>query len=361
MEKSNKISIRQLLIIYLIIAASPAIRVLPKHVIGYAKQAAWVTTFISVIPFIILLFVLNTLIKKTKKNSLDGIIEELLGKKISKLVFLIYFFLLLIVLSQYIRFFADRYASTISIFTPIKFFSAAILIAAYIITRKEIKYLARFLEVFIVPFYIFLAAIFFIAIPNMNIKNFLPITIYDTTSILKGLIPSLGVSSYVTIVFFLGDKVSNIGEFKKSFKGIALTTMIAAIAIIVVCLGTFGPDLASKFNQPFFMYIKSIKLLDIIERNESLLIATWIVTDLAMISFLIIVLKKLLVKIFNLNGEKELITPIILFAYISSNFIATNIFELVNFADMFVPIINISLAYIFPIIILIVGKIRKKV
>ena len=137
--------------------------------------------------------------------------------------------------------------------------------------------------------------------------------------------------------------------------------MIAAIAIIVVCLGTFGPDLASKFNQPFFMYIKSIKLLDIIERNESLLIATWIVTDLAMISFLIIVLKKLLVKIFNLNGEKELITPIILFAYISSNFIATNTFELVNFADMFVPIINISLAYIFPIIILIVGKIRKKV
>jgi spore germination protein KB len=356
---NNKISIRQMIIIFLISAGSPIIRIIPRHCADIAKQASWLTPIVAIIPFILILYVLNILLTKSKKESLEEVFSYILGKFLGKTLIIIYTLWIFCILGLYVRYFSDRFTATILIFTPVKFFSITILLLVYVIVRNEIKFFARYLEYFTIIYVLFLIGIFFIGLPDIQLSNLYPVFAKDIKPVIISTYPLLGIFAYITFMFFLGDSISNKEAFKKHFKRLCCILVPSCLLVILLTVGIFGYSLTKQFNLPFFVFFKNIKILSIIERIEAVFISFWMVTDLAIIVFFMYIITKLIKYIFNLKSTKEIVTPVISIVYIFSQFISLSSFELANFSDyIFLPF-NVILGFVIPIIIFFVGKIRK--
>ncbi len=357
--QNNKISIRQLHIMFVVGICSSIIRVVPKYVVESAKQASWLTPIISLIPFILLLFILSAIIKKYPDKPLDEIYSIIFGKPIGKVVNCIFILWLFVMLATYVRYFAERFESTILVTTPTKFFILTILICTYIVTRNKIKYFGRFNEFFVILFIIFILFSFIIAIPDMNIINFLPVTFDDTSNILYSTLPLLGIWSYITYIYFLNNYVSDGHNLKKHFPILCIFITSLAVISVLVTVGIFGANLTTKLNMAFFMFFKNINVIETLERLESLLISFWIVTDFTMLCTIIYILSNLIKRTFSLSYRKELVTPIVLITCSFSQLLSSNIFEIYNFSKYVVLPANLVLAIGLPVIMLIIGKIRK--
>lgn len=358
-EGERKISIRQLSIIFLVLIASPIIRVIPKLTAEDAKQASWVTPIISVIPFLILLYILNELMTKSKEVSLDDVYIKILGKHIGKTVLFIYIIWIFLVTSLYVRYFADRFTISIYIFAPIQFFMITLLLFVYVVCRNRLEYFARLVEVFFIVLAIFFLGSIIIAIPNIKISNIFPVTTYDVLPVLKSSFSLISLWGYITYLFFLSDKVSNTADFKKYFGKITIVLVIGSIIVTLITVGIFGAQLTKDLVLPFFTFFKNIQILDVIERVEAILISLWLVTDFVIVATFIFINARLIRKTFNLTSSKEMVTPIIFIVFILSQYLSENIFEILSFSKYLFFNISIVFTIVIPIIVLIVGKIRK--
>lgn len=360
-SEDNKISIRQVVVIFLIAIASPIIRVIPRYCAEIAQEASWLTPIFSTVAFMILLFVLNKIMGKNTPESLEDIICKVFGKVIGTILTYIYILWFIIMLSVYLRYFADRITASIFVFTPNKFFIATMLFVIYIVLRKDIKFFARYIEFFLLIFIIFLCSSFFIAIPSINISNLFPVTTNDFGKIALSALPLLAVQSFITYLFFLGDKISNKQEFKSHIKKILATVVLTSVMVILLTIGIFGCKLTQDLNLPFFIFFKNIEILGIIERIESVLITFWVVTDFCIITMFGFVAIKLIKKTLKLSSTKQIVTPLLFFSYVLSMFIASSQFEMVSLSQYVLIPVNLILGMGMPIVLLIVGKIRKKI
>lgn len=361
MDSNNKISIRQTMVIFFIAIASPIIRVIPRFSAEIAQEASWVMPIVGIIFFIILLYILNAIIGKKNNHSLEDVFYDVFGKLIGKTIILVYIIWTVLLIAIYLRYFADRMTASIFISTPNRFFIATMSALIYIVVRKDIKFFARYIEFFSVIFVVFLFLSFFVAIPNVKIINLLPVDTTCFIPILKSSFPLMGMLAYITFMFFLGDKISDKENFKKHIKKISIAIFLMSLIVILMTVGPFGYKLTQQFNLPFFMFFKSIELLNIVERIESVLITFWTVTDFCIITTFTYIAMKLIKKNFNLKSSKQIITPLLFITYILALFICTNIFEMKDLSLQILIPGNVIMGIVVPIILLIVGKIRKKI
>ena len=54
----------------------------------------------------------------------------------------------------------------------------------------------------------------------------------------------------------------------------------------LVCIATFGPGLIERMDIPFFMMVKDVRVPGAFERGESLVMALWVLADLALLEML---------------------------------------------------------------------------
>lgn len=358
-DEHSTISIKQLIIIFLIAISSPLIRVIPKNVTELSKDGTILAPILVLIPFCILLYVLNSLINRSGEKSLQDVYIRIFGKLLGKFILLLHIFWIFILISVYIRYFADRFASSILIFTPLHFFAASILLVTFIVIRNKIEYFARALEIYAIFFTIIIVILFFVSLVYVEIPNIYPITTYDAFDALKGSFPLLGILSYITFMFFLGEEISNKQDFKKYTKYLISRLTFFNIFVVLATVGVFGYKLTTAFNLPFFMFLKNIKILEVIERVESIFLSFWFVTDFALIAILIYIICKLIKKVGNLEHSKTSVTPIIFGSFVFSMYLVSSSFELYQFSSRFLLYINIGFQVVLPIIAFIVGKIRK--
>jgi hypothetical protein len=89
-------------------------------------------------------------------------------------------------------------------------------------------------------------------------------------------------------------------------------------------------------------------------------LAFWAVADFVLLAFLMYVILAIIKHLLSLSEPKFLATPVALLGYVGSQYIANTIFELETFSLNIAVYANNFLFFIVPVIVLIVGKIRKK-
>ncbi len=360
-DEQSKISIKQLIIILLIAISSPLIRVIPKNISTVAKDGSILTPLFIIIPFLILIYVLNTLINKSGEKSLQDVYIKIFGKVLGKTILFFQAIWIFILLGVYIRYFADRFASSILIFTPLYFFSSTLLVVTFIIVRNKLEYFARAIEVFSLLFSIIIGLLSLILLLYVDIHNIYPLTVFDALDSLKSTPLLFGIVSYITYMFYLGEDISNKQDFKKYTKYLTSRVVLFSLFVTLATVGIFGYKLTGQFNLPFFMFLKNIKIFNFIERFESIFLSFWFVTDFTIVALLVYILTRLIKKVTNIKYSKTTTTPIIFGAFIFSSYLVTSIFELYEFSQKFLLYINIGFQFVLPIIALIVGKLRKMV
>ena len=244
----GKISMRQAVIFVFIAIISPLLRVLPSYS-SISKEASWVIPIVSLIFLSIYILILNTVTKKYKDKNLSEIFEIIFGKVFGKIITVIFLIWAIFLFSVYLRYFAERYLSTIMRDAYIEFLLITILLVAYYIVKNNIEYLARMFEIFFVVITVLIVGTTLITFTQIRAENLLPVTTYDILPVLKAATYYVGLLSFMIWPFFFSDQISGKENFKSNaFKYIFFTGLMSVL-IIVSTLGSLGVAITQNFQK----------------------------------------------------------------------------------------------------------------
>lgn len=355
----EKISIRQLILLFIMATFSPVIRLFPELTAKMAKQAGWLSPVVSMIGLLALVFIVQSFFKSGKYLNLSDVYYNILGKFLGHILVAIYFIYIIILQALYIRYYAERFLSSILPDTSIHFFIIVMLAFVFYVVRGEIVPFARYNELLFNVFIITFGITTFLALFNVKITNLLPVSYKDILPVAKSTYVILAIWGYFLFMFFIADKVNNKEQIKRL--GIKTTFFLSAVSIMIIIatVGVLGSSLTTRTSLPYFISIKEISILNTVERLESIALVIWIVADFIVITVLTYISVSILKSLFHLSETKPFINPILLITYFLSLALAKNRFELEAFSLYVTLPVNVILCFGVPLIVFIVGKIRK--
>lgn len=352
---------RQTVILFLMYMFTSAIRIFPTYSARAAERAGWLTPIVAMLPFVCLVYIIQALFKNNKEASLSDVIFKALGKIFGTALLTLYLIWMMATLGAIVRYFSERFLSTVLPNTPMNFFGVTILAVVFYSLRGGIVYISRTAEfLFLIITAIFII-LFLFSLPNLEVINLFPVTHYDILPLIKSSYSIVSIWSMFTFIFFFGDKINDKEHIKRfGLQGIAFL-LITTLMLLIQTIGVYGYSVIERIAIPYVFVVKSISILETIERIESVSVASWVIADFITISVTIYIIVKIIKSLFSVSEVKPFVSPITIFAFIFSQYLAQNRFELENFTNYISLPANIIFGFIFPLIILVVGKIRKKI
>ncbi len=359
LSSREKISIRQAMILFLMFVYSVSIRIFPPYASKSAGRAGWLAPVPAILPFICLVLIIQALFRDDTEASLSDIIYKNIGKFFGTILLVLNLIWQLIALGIIVRNFAERFLSSLLPDTAPGFFTATMLAVVFLTLRGGIVNISRTAEfLFIIITFIFFV-LFLLTIPNFEVINLFPVTYYDTLPVLQASYSNIGMWSIFTFIFFFADKINNKEHIKRFGLQSAAYLAIMSLMLLIQTIGVYGYSVIERIPLAYSFVVKSISVLETIERIESIAVVSWVIADFITISVTLYIAVNILKSLFSLSDVKPFISPVTIFAFIFSMYIANNKFELENFTNTITMPTNLILGFLFPLIILIVKKIRN--
>lgn len=355
----DKISVKQLLFVFTIIVSSPATRFLPKYSAAKAAQAGWVAPILSTIPFILLILIIDSLLKRHEGQSMSDIINILLGKYLGKLVVVIYLLWTVLLSAMYTRYYVERLTSSIYPSINNNLLIILTLIPIAYMLRSGFTVIARMSEVLLPFIGTMLVMLSFFLFPIIRSDNVLPVYYNDIVPIIKASFAPTAILAYLFLFFFLSDKLVNLKSFKTFGYIAAFVNISSLVLVIFIAIGVLGNSVAQRAPMPVLITVKQVSLMDTIENIEAIIIAIWIFADFTLISTLFVVALNLMKSIFKLQDTRYLINIYAILIYFLAMGVCSNKFELEEFSIGAIVPLNIILGYGFPALLLLLSKLRK--
>jgi len=340
---------------------SSLLRVYPVLAAKQAKRAGWLTTVFAILIYICLVYILQALFKNNKEATLSDIIFRAFGRVLGRVLLILYLIWMMITLGIYVRQFAERFLSSLLPDTHMNFFTVTILAAVFYTLQRGIVYISRTGEVLFLIFSAIFAIIFIFTVSNVEVINLFPVTHHDALPLLKSTYSSIGLWGSFTLIFFFGDKINDKEHIKRFGMQGAIYLVVAALMILIQTIGVYGYSVVERLSLPYVFVVKGISILETIERIESVAVVSWIILDFVAIAVIIYIIANIIKSLFSLSDEKPLLSPVTIFAFIFSQYIAHSRFELESLTNLISIPASIVFGYVFPLIILVVGKIRGKI
>lgn len=348
------------MIIFIMITFSPAIRLFPLYTSKVAKQAAWLSPIVAFIGMLILVIIFQSFFKKGTDLNFSDVISNILGKVLGRIVITLFLAYELILSAMHVRYYAERMLASIMPEVSIHFLLVVMLSFVFYVARGDIETLARFIELLFFAFVIAFGIISILALSNVKITNILPVSYLDILPITKG---STGIfivwGYYFLLVFFFADHVNGRVQIKRFGIQASIFVLIVAILVIILTVGTMGQSLTSRVPLPYFVVVKVISILGTLEHLESVVLAIWVSADFILISVMVYAAVSIIKSLFKLSETKSFVSPVILITYIMSLYLAKNRFELEAFSTNIGTPLNIVWCGGFPLLLFVIGKIRK--
>lgn len=354
----GKISLRQGILLLILALGAPSLRVMPNYLALNSRQAGWVAPVIAVIPGLLLVIILHKLFLRTRAESLYDIYDKIFGKVLNKFICIVYIGWITVLTALYLRMYGERVIGEILFEANLPFVLVVMAVFVLFIVNDKIDAFGRLGEILVWVLISLFIAVFLFVLPQVKITNIYPVTYYDIVPILKGAVPILALSSYITLVMFLGDRISYKKDLKKLGTQMMLFYSFLLILLFLVTVGLFGANLIEQFVFPYYSTLKNIRIMESIERLESLFISVWISSDFVIVTLFFIVVLTLIKRLFNMKSYKKVSPWAILIIFVIALNLGNNIFEIENGIRAFSVPMNIILFWGIPILAWCVGKLR---
>ena len=308
----DRISLRQLLALLFAALLAPAIGVLPSQTAALAGEAGWLSALAALPVLLGLCWVLFALLRPAGEGAgLAQVTETVLGRGLGKGVLLLYLLLGLLLLSANARLFALRFLSTSYRNAPLGLFLLTLLGLTLWLVRKPVRV--------------------------------------------------LGLFGYVVFAAFLGGNVTRGEGDRRRALWWAAAFCLVLTALQLVCLGNFGPGLTARMDTPFFMMVKGIGIEGTFQRVESVIIALWVFSDLALLNLLAGSCSVLAQSVFSLKERKHAVLPLLLLALAGAWFLFPDAFSLERWMEGPARIGSLLFGFVIPVLLLLVKKLRRQV
>lgn len=361
--KSEKISVRQAMLILLVLTYSPCMRLIPFYTAQKANQAAWLSPIISFLCILVLVLMINSFYKnyQTKEVSFSDIICDVLGRFSGKLLIFMYIIFLIFLTAFYTRFLGERLVGTLFTGTDTRFFIIIVLVFVSFLLNKGLVVIARMSEIVFFILLIAFISISFFLIPNIDIKNLTPISYLDIFPVARASVGVTEIWSYYTLIFFFTDRISNFKKIKKTGLQIAFFSLAIMIVLITTCIGVLGSEIVKLSTFPYIQTVQMISIFGVIERVESVINLIWTASDFILIGVFSYITLHLIKFLFNIKNIVPFKNIFLVLTFVISSAFVTHEFKLLDFSVIVLTPAIMFFCYGVPIILFVVGKVRGKI
>ena len=126
-----------------------------------------------------------------------------------------------------------------------------------------------------------------------------------------------------------------------------------------MCQGNFGPTLTARADTPFFLMVKGIGIEGTFQRVESLIIALWVFSDLALLALLASACSAAAGTLFAIRDGGRAALPLVLLALAGALWLFPNAFVLKEIMDRGALAGNLAAGFVLPVLLLLVKKLRR--
>lgn len=263
--------------------------------------------------------------------------------------------------SLYIRYYAIRINTAITPTTDISFFIIVMMILVAVVLRYGLVIFARMGEIIFLILVIGFTLLFVFSLKNVKIDNLTPISCLDFLPVVKGSYHLTTLWVYLVVIFFFSDKINDKEMIKSTGIKWAIFLVVTNVMIAIMSIGSAGYSVIERSNLPFFIAVKNISVFEALNRIEALSVTQWITSDFILIIVFFYSILCILKYLFKLAGTKSLIGIFTVFMYIFSLYLTKSQFELQDFSVMVAIHLNVLFGFILPVLLFVIGKVRKKI
>jgi spore germination protein KB len=359
---NDKISARQVFVMFIMSTFSPAIRLFPSLCANYGGVAGWLGPAAACAALAPQMAAMAAMLKGGgAPRDLSGAFEAALGRAGRNIALSAYLIWTLLLYAIYIRYYAERLMGTIFPNADIRFFLIPMLVLVSISARGKIEAFARFSEISILIFTAVFALLFVFFIPSVKPSNLLPITPHDALPVARASFPVISIWGYFSLYFFLGEHIANRHEIGKYIKKSIIYLLAVTTAMLISVVGSLNYKTVTRMPAPFFSATKLIHVVRSFDRMEAILLSLWVVSDFVTILAFTFIAMNIAKKLFGTSSTRPFASPIILLGYVGGLAVASNGLELEKFsANPAAIAVNIFICTVFPIIVSLIIKLRKK-
>lgn len=359
--EQDGISVRQRLVLLWTGLLSPAIRFLPGAGARTAGEAGWLSTLAALPAVLALSWGLFRLLRAAPEGEgLFSVFRQVLGGALSRVLGAVYLLWGLFLLSLNTRQCAQRFLSTEYRNGPIFLYIAVLLGMVLWLARGKVAAFARAGEIFYLILTVTLVVVLALAAFQVEAENLLPVWTEDVPGALHAGVSAAAVLGYGVYGAFLAGGVRVEGDRKRVLVWPAVfCLLLSALQLMVV--GSFGPALVGRMEQPFFMMVKGIGVQGVFQRFESVVIALWALSDLAFLGILATACCALAKDVLGLREGQKAAWPVAALALVGSVFLFPNAFMLAQVAEKIVVAGNLILGYGAVAVVFFLAKCRRKI
>ena len=169
------------------------------------------------------------------------------------------------------------------------------------------------------------------------------------------------LTAYFIVKCFLLQTVLRLSFFSGSFQ-IYYRVSDKKTAGLMDFPGTnFGPTLTAQADTPFFLMVKGIGIEGTFQRVESLIIALWVFSDLALLALLASSCAALAQAVFSFKERRHAAVPVAGLALAGAWLLFPDAFSLDRWMENVVWPGNLLLGFGLPLLLLLVKKLRGQV
>ncbi|MDR6551737.1 endospore germination permease [Paenibacillus qinlingensis] len=332
---------------------------LPTITSHYAHNDLWMTPLLASASGFIAIFVAIKLHELFPKQTISQYSTHIIGRIPGLILSFFYVLLNLHGAGQIARQYADFVKACFLFKTPLLMIIYAIILLAAFAVRGGVEMLARSAVIF-TPVFILPLCIFVLLIPNMDIKNILPILEKGIVPVLKGTAaPQAWFSEFFLISYFL----PYLSDLSKSRKWSVISLSIVVVTMIyvdLVSLFLFGPDTDNKI-YPVLIAIRYISVANFFENLESLLLAMWVVGNFIKISIFYYVAVLSISQSLKLSDYRPYVFPLGLCILVFSFWDIESFSHLSVFLKIVNPFYVSFFFVLIPSLLLVVAVVRKRI
>jgi spore germination protein (amino acid permease) len=357
---NGKISLRQAMCLFLVITFTPVVRVIPQATAGLAKQAAWLTPFVSFALLLPVIFALKCILNKYPDKSFTGILEVIFGRFVGKTVtfgYILFFIMLLVVNVAGIS--NKLVISMYPAVDPAAFILAMLVVVSFAVYKGGLTVITRMGEVFLPLVMVVFLLLSALSSQNIKLGRLTPISYIDIVPVIKASVSVTAAQAHLPILFLLSDYFNNKEKIGKYGTSTALLATLLCVVLLVTVVGVLGAETTANTPIPFMTTVRLISVFESIERIEPVVVMLWIFTDFLIISVLLISLLNMYRSMFNLSQTRSFIVISLIIFYFMAMMFGRNMFEITRFLEVFLNPELIIWGYVLPLIVFVTGKVRK--
>ncbi|HEY5562536.1 MAG TPA: endospore germination permease [Clostridiaceae bacterium] len=334
---------------------------LPGELAKSVGNDGWLVSILDGLICLLLLYIIYKIMSKNNYDTFYNILIRNFGKVIGKIVAFIFSIYLIISISTGMRVFSEVLKMYLLEKTPTEFITLTMILCGYYLIRGSLTNLVRFNEV---AFWIMFIPIFIVLIfaaYDADFSNVFPILNSSPVNYFQAISLSSFSFGGIGIIFLMLPALKNKSDYKKSAIMAVTFITIFYVVINVLCIASSSSPQVGKLLWPTIAMVKSISIPGgFIEGLEGSVMALWVIFYFTFFTNGLYFSSDLIKDIFGLEDIKISSYLVIPFIYLIA-LLPRDIGELYGIIEGVFPILFFTCLIFFPLILLLIIKLKKKV